>query len=170
MKREDFKKITKKHIESCKKIIRTSKCNFIQCRECPFSENNSTKKIKSCTSRYSYHGIPACVDLKLIRSAKKFLKLFEKDFLERKIFEEEEVIAELKKLKRKKFVKQTENHFIYWDNENEEVCYGSHRNSEHPMLYFYSNNIMEIVDNIKKYKMTKELFFEAYKKAFGKGE
>lgn len=40
MKREDFKKVTKEHVENCKKIIELESCDSIECSSCPFYPRN----------------------------------------------------------------------------------------------------------------------------------
>ncbi len=82
MKREDFREITEKHIESCKDIIKhNGACINIVCDECPFDGLNEIE-YNSCGDKgYSTVGIGYDEeDKKLLQSAKEFLKLFEGDF------------------------------------------------------------------------------------------
>lgn len=70
MKREDFYDILPVHIDICKSIIETGKCFEKQHGECscqcPFIENNRSKKAFYCSN--------------VVESAKEFISLFEKDF------------------------------------------------------------------------------------------
>lgn len=86
MERKDFKEILPKHIELCKKLIEfNGYCDEarkalgnISCRECPFSINNSTKG-KLCNEN-GYSKLAWRYDEAVTKSAKEFIKLFEKDF------------------------------------------------------------------------------------------
>lgn len=80
MKREDFKKITEKHIETAKELISLfGKCAEIKCDDCPFCSYNSTISIKSCTDLYSEENRDGDEgDEKLLKSAKEFLEMCEK--------------------------------------------------------------------------------------------
>lgn len=77
MKREDFKEITEKHIETARKVARSKgSCKNICCDDCPFSSNNSTLNIDVCGDLYSTgnNGIDD-TDKKLLQSANDFLKM-----------------------------------------------------------------------------------------------
>lgn len=67
MKREDFKNITKEHIEICKRIIETGQCcekQFGMCSpSCPFVNENRNTQALWCSD--------------IIGSAKEFLEKFE---------------------------------------------------------------------------------------------
>lgn len=86
MERKDFKEILPKHIDFCKKLVDfNGYCNGarealgdVLCCECPFSINNSTKGIICCESGYSK--LACGRDETVTKSAKEFIKLFEKDF------------------------------------------------------------------------------------------
>ena len=77
MKREDFKEITEKHIETARKVVRSKgSCKNIYCDDCPFSSTNSTLNINVCGDLYSTgnNGIDD-TDKKLLQSANDFLKM-----------------------------------------------------------------------------------------------
>ena len=77
MKREDFKEITEKHIETARKVVRSKgSCKNIYCDDCPFSPDNSTLNIYVCGDLYSTgnNGIDD-TDKKLLQSANDFLKM-----------------------------------------------------------------------------------------------
>ena len=82
MKREDFREITEKHIESCKEIIKCNGvCANVNCNECPFDGLNEIEYNTCGDKGYSTVGISnEEEDKKLLQSAKEFLKLFEGDF------------------------------------------------------------------------------------------
>ena len=49
MKREDFREITEKHIETARKIVELKgSCAGIKCEYCPFSHDSSTLNIYGC--------------------------------------------------------------------------------------------------------------------------
>lgn len=77
MKRNDFKIITKKHIETIKKLINSNgKCEDVECRDCPFCSDNSIFPINCCADLYGKKGIEGReYDEKLLQSAKEFLKM-----------------------------------------------------------------------------------------------
>ena len=80
MKREDFKKITEKHIETARKIVELKgSCAGIKCEDCPFSHDNSTLNIYACGNLYSTgnNGI-GNTDEKLLQSANDFLEMCRK--------------------------------------------------------------------------------------------
>ena len=79
MKREDFKKITEEHIESCEKIINNSgSCKNILCLFCPFETGNSID-LTSCENKYRSHDADReYVDTVLTKSAREFLKICER--------------------------------------------------------------------------------------------
>ena len=77
MKREDFKEITEKHIETARKVVRSKgSCKNICCDDCPFSSNNSTLNIDVCGDLYSTgnNGIDD-TDKKMLQSANDFLEM-----------------------------------------------------------------------------------------------
>lgn len=83
MKREYFKEILPTHIEICKRIIKDGNdCEGVKCEECPFSIDNATNKLECNKNQYRRYS----ADLKIggektvVRSAKRFIELFEKDF------------------------------------------------------------------------------------------
>ena len=77
MKREDFKEITKEHIETVKKLIDLGgKCAEIECCDCPFGSYNSTLSIENCTDLYSEENRDGDeYDEKLLQSANDFLEM-----------------------------------------------------------------------------------------------
>lgn len=82
MKREDFREITEKHIESCKEIIKCNGvCANVNCNECPFDGLNEIEYNTCGDKGYSTSGVNNTEeDKKLLQSAKEFLELFESDF------------------------------------------------------------------------------------------
>ena len=77
MKREDFKEIAEKHIETAREIIELKgSCADIDCEACPFSHDNSTLIIDTCGDLY-VTGSSAIgnTDEKLLQSAKEFLEM-----------------------------------------------------------------------------------------------
>lgn len=77
MKREDFKEITEKYIETARKIVKLNgRCANINCEDCPFSHDNTTLTINSCGELYAIanKGIIE-TDEKLLQSAKEFLEM-----------------------------------------------------------------------------------------------
>lgn len=75
MKKEDFKKIEKIHLQSCKVIIKNhGACEKVDCHNCPFTVENNVKNI-TCLSKYSSEYAPETHDKKLLNSAKEFIKL-----------------------------------------------------------------------------------------------
>ena len=80
MKREDFKEITEKHIETARKIVKLNgSCANINCEDCPFSHDNTTLTIDSCGELYATanKGIIE-TDEKLLQSAKEFLEMYKR--------------------------------------------------------------------------------------------
>lgn len=80
MKREDFKEITEKHIETARKIVKLNgRCANINCEDCPFSHDNTTLTIDTCGELYAIanKGIIE-TDEKLLQSAKEFLEMRER--------------------------------------------------------------------------------------------
>lgn len=77
MKREDFKEITEKHIETARKIVKLKgSCAGIECENCPFSGENSTLNIENCVDIYSLGDIGfGEEDEKLLQSANDFLEM-----------------------------------------------------------------------------------------------
>ena len=77
MKREDFKKITEKHIETARELINTNgMCENIKCYDCPFDEFNNKKGLGCGKAGYATHGA-SCYgeDEKLLQSANDFLEM-----------------------------------------------------------------------------------------------
>ena len=77
MKREDFKEITEKYIETARKIVKLNgRCANINCEDCPFSHDNTTLTIDSCGELYAIanKGIIE-TDEKLLQSANDFLEM-----------------------------------------------------------------------------------------------
>ena len=80
MKREDFKKITEKHIETARELIKTNgMCENIKCYDCPFDEFNNKKGLGCGKAGYATHGA-SCYgeDEKLLQSANDFLEMCRK--------------------------------------------------------------------------------------------
>lgn len=76
MKVTDFKEMTEKHVESCKKIIKINKsCKDITCNSCPFSHMNTVNGL-SCVQFSSNYYDPRSRDEKLFESAKEFIELY----------------------------------------------------------------------------------------------
>ena len=81
MRKEDFKSITKEHIEFCKDLISRKRNN---CSLCPLSSYNAVNNGTCASNGYAYAGV-SCLENKLaMKSAKEFLELFEGDFIEDK--------------------------------------------------------------------------------------
>lgn len=80
MKREDFKKITKEHIISCKQIIRDGNCDKVSCTVCPFSKSNTINQ-DICDFKNG----------KTLNKAKHFYELFNEVYMRDKIFIDAEV-------------------------------------------------------------------------------
>ena len=79
MKREDFKEITEEHIKMVRGIVESNgKCENIECRDCPFYDNNSTLNVIGCTDIYATRNMSTSEsDERLLESAREFLKMFE---------------------------------------------------------------------------------------------
>ena len=80
MKREDFKEITKEHIETARELIKTNgMCENIKCYDCPFDEFNNKKGLGCGKAGYATHGA-SCYgeDEKLLQSANDFLEMCRK--------------------------------------------------------------------------------------------
>lgn len=76
MRITDFKQMTEKHVESCKKIIKINKsCKDITCDSCPFSHMNTVNGL-SCVQFSSNYYDPRSKDDKLFESAKEFIELY----------------------------------------------------------------------------------------------
>lgn len=77
MKREDFKEISEKHIETVRKIIELKgSCEGIKCEDCPFSHDSSTLIINTCADLYATESsVVAATDEKLLQSANNFLEM-----------------------------------------------------------------------------------------------
>lgn len=80
MKREDFKEISEKHIETVRKIIELKgSCAGIKCEDCPFSHDSSTLIINTCADLYATgSSVVAATDEKLLQSANNFLEMCRK--------------------------------------------------------------------------------------------
>lgn len=80
MKKEDFKKITEKHVETARELINTNgMCENIKCYDCPFDEFNNKKGLGCGKAGYATHGA-SCYgeDEKLLQSANDFLEMCRK--------------------------------------------------------------------------------------------
>lgn len=80
MKREDFKKITEKYVETARELIKTNgMCENIKCYDCPFDEFNNKKGLGCGKAGYATHGA-SCYgeDEKLLQSANDFLEMCRK--------------------------------------------------------------------------------------------
>ena len=77
MKREDFREITEKHIETARKIVELKgSCAGIKCEDCPFSHDSSTLIINTCADLYATgSSVVAATDEKLLQSANNFLEM-----------------------------------------------------------------------------------------------
>ena len=77
MKREDFKEITEKYINTAREIVNLGgTCDSILCDNCPFNSCNSTLNIDYCSDIYSAEERePDECDEKLLQSAKEFLEM-----------------------------------------------------------------------------------------------
>ena len=77
MKKEDFREITEKHIETARKIIELKgSCAGIKCEDCPFSHDNTTLTIDSCGELYAIANKGVIeTDEKLLQSANDFLEM-----------------------------------------------------------------------------------------------
>lgn len=77
MKKEDFKEISEKHIETVRKIIELKgSCAGIKCEDCPFSHDSSTLIINTCADLYATgSSVVAATDEKLLQSAREFLEM-----------------------------------------------------------------------------------------------
>ena len=77
MKREDFREITEKHIETARKIVKLNgRCANINCEDCPFSHDNTTLTIDSCGELYAIANKGVIeTDEKLLQSANDFLEM-----------------------------------------------------------------------------------------------
>lgn len=79
MKREDFKEITEKHIETAKRLINLDgTCKGIECCDCPFSFLNSTLQIYKCADIYTGKDTNNEQDKKTVQSAREFLEMCER--------------------------------------------------------------------------------------------
>ena len=81
MKKEDFKEITEKHINTARELVNLGgKCESFECCDCPFCSDNSTLSIVYCSDLYGRENLnPDECDEKLLQSAKEFLEMCEKD-------------------------------------------------------------------------------------------
>lgn len=78
MKIEDFKTISMKHIETCKKLVEDEGvCSDIFCCDCPFDFENASN-CESCVNN-EYSTEDSCLKKNLVakQSAKAFLKMCE---------------------------------------------------------------------------------------------
>lgn len=76
MNRREFRDINRKHIESCKTIIKLGGiCSTIECKNCPFYMSNIVKECTDC-SEYISAGYRNKKNTMLLESAKEFLELF----------------------------------------------------------------------------------------------
>lgn len=79
MKREDFREIKKEHIEFCKDLLLGKKR---ECKLCPLSSWNAVNDETCVRNGYAYGEISCDENELAMKSAKEFVELFEKDFLE----------------------------------------------------------------------------------------
>lgn len=78
MRREEFKKITKEHIETAKKLVESKgDCDFVDCEHCPFDDENLVGD-KNCEDYSTTDTDPIGTDEDLLKSAQEFLQLFER--------------------------------------------------------------------------------------------
>ena len=77
MKKEDFKEITEKHINTARELVNLGgKCESFECCDCPFCSDNSTLSIVYCSDIYGRENLkPDECDEKLLQSAKEFLEM-----------------------------------------------------------------------------------------------
>lgn len=76
MKLEDFKRITKTHIETCKSLISMEgKCKYTPCKQCPFHKSNLINKDRNCFYYRGWYKERFERDWKLSRNAKMFMKM-----------------------------------------------------------------------------------------------
>ncbi len=74
----------------------------------------------------------------------------------------------LKELKVKIFTIEERNCYLYWSNEDRKIKYIHDYFNQNPsIIYFSEDSIQKFMEKIKDKKITKEQFFEAYKKVFG---
>ena len=77
MKREDFKEITEKHIDTARRLVKNKgKCEFVDCFDCPFRSLNL--KEGGCNVYSTEEIDPIENDEKLLQSAKEFLEMCER--------------------------------------------------------------------------------------------
>ena len=75
---------------------------------------------------------------------------------------------ELKKLEIKDFIVEEFNYNLYWCNKSKKIECNYGYWSENPLaIYFTENSVKKFMGKIEDEKITKEQFFEAYKKVFG---
>jgi len=76
--------------------------------------------------------------------------------------------SELRKLEVVEFKKDEKNYFLLWENEYGNIEYDFFYQQEFPLMkYFNKESIDNFMNNIKDRKITKEEFFEAYRRVFG---
>lgn len=83
MRREDFKEILPEHIRACKEIIKNNNdCTEIVCEECHFSGKNATNGLLCNENEYRRFLLEreSGEEKTVVKSAKKFIELFEKGF------------------------------------------------------------------------------------------
>ena len=74
---------------------------------------------------------------------------------------------ELKQLEIKEFVSNEDNFYLEWDNNANKIRYGQRCYCQQPFdIYFEEESVKNFMNNIKDKNITKEQFFEAYKKVF----
>lgn len=74
----------------------------------------------------------------------------------------------LKELKVKIFAIEERNCYLYWSNKDRKIKYSYDYFNENPLIiYFSEDSIQKFMKKIKDEKITKEQFFDAYKKFFG---
>lgn len=76
--------------------------------------------------------------------------------------------SELKKLEIKDFIVEEFNYNLYWCNKSKKIECNYGYWSENPLaIYFTENSVKKFMEKIEDEKITKEQFFDAYKKVFG---
>lgn len=83
MKREDFKNISREHIEACKVLVsKLGRCknDFMSCISCPFSKENSTNEKDCKENGYKNEHDLFKFDYTLVENAEIFIEKFSKSF------------------------------------------------------------------------------------------
>lgn len=75
---------------------------------------------------------------------------------------------ELRKLEVVEFEYEKDNTYLAWNYEKNEIDYFFEQKLENPgLLYFELDDVIFFLENIESKVITKEQFFETYKKVFG---